>query len=97
MSTGFFQMYLLNVSDAHLPMACIIEGGMLFSAREVAPPAQNDWPAISELKNQCNCRMKKEQVGMDLLLVSCKGELHRNLLSQACKYIRKCMWGSSLC
>ena len=66
-------------------MACIIEGGMLFSARDVAPLALSDWPAVSALKNCCSCHMKKERVGTDPLLVSHKGELKGNLSSQALK------------
>ena len=66
----------MNASDAHHPMACMIEGGTPFSAREVAPPALSDWPAVSESKKWCKRRMKKDQVGMDPLLVIHKGGLN---------------------
>ena len=64
-------------------MACMMEGGAPFSAREVAPPALSDWPAVSESKNCCNRHMKKEHIGMEPLLVSHKGELKGNKVSQA--------------
>ena len=79
----------MNASEAHLPMACIIDGGTPFSAREVAPPALSDWPAVSESKNRRNRRMKKERVGMVPLLVSHSGELNGNLASRARRYVRK--------
>jgi len=72
-------------------MACIIDGDMPFSAREVAPPALSDWPVVSESKNQCNCCMKKEWVGMVPLLVSHSGELKGNLLLQVHRYVRNCL------
>ena len=75
----------MNASEAHLLMACIIEGGTPFLARDVAPPALRDWPAVSESKNRRSLRMKKERVGIVPLLVSHKGELKGKLLSQARK------------
>ena len=73
------------MSEAHLLMACIIDGGTLFSARDVAPPALRDWPAVLELKNRQSLRMKKERVGIVPLLVSHNGELKGKLLSRARK------------
>ena len=66
-------------------MACMMEGGTPFSAREVAPPALSDWPAVSESKNRRNRRMKKERVGTEPLLVSHRGELKGNKVSRARK------------
>jgi len=87
-------MYILNVSDTHPLMACIIDGGTLFSARDVVPLALSDWLAVSELKNWCKHHIKKDQVGMVPLLVSHKGGLNGNSWLWACKYVRKCVWGS---
>jgi len=39
-------------------------GGTPASAREVAPPARMDWPAISDGKKQRNLLMNQECVGM---------------------------------
>ena len=44
-------------------MACMIDEGTPFSARDVAPLALNDWPAVSELKKCRNCLMEKDLVG----------------------------------
>jgi len=79
------------VSEAHRPIACIIDGGTPFSARDVAPLALSDCPAVSESKNQRNLQMKKDRVGMVPLLVSHKGGLNGNSWSRARNYVRKCM------
>ena len=63
-------------------MTWIIDGGTPFSARDVAPPAHRDCPAVSELKKCCKHLMKKERVGMAPLLVNQRGELRGNFLSQ---------------
>jgi len=70
---------------------------MPFSAREVAPPAQSDWPAVSELKNRRKRLMKKERVGIVPRLVSHSGKLNGNLASRARRYARKRLCGSNLC
>ena len=73
----------MKVSEAHLPMACMIDGGTPFSARDVALLALNDWPAVSELKKCRNRLMKKDLVGITPLLVNHRGELKGNFLSRA--------------
>ena len=72
----------MKASDAHLPMAWIIEGGTPFSAREVAPPALSDCPAVSESKKRRKRVIKKDRVGTAPELVNQRGELKGNLLSR---------------
>jgi hypothetical protein len=71
--------------DDYSQLLLIIEGGTPFSAREVAPPALSDWPAVSESKKRRRRLMKKDHMGMDPLLVSHKGELKGNLRSRVFK------------
>ena len=72
------RIYILKASDAHLPMAWMIEGGTPFSARDVAPPALSDCPAVSELKKCLKHLIKNDRVGMTPVLVSQRGrECHR--------------------
>ena len=52
-------MYMKNASDDQRPMNWMRDGGMPFSAKEVAPPALIDWPAMSFSKYQFSCVMKK--------------------------------------
>lgn len=96
MRTGFFWMYILKALDACLPMAWMIEGGTPFWARDVAPPALSNCPAVSELKKCCKCLIKNDQVGKTPVLVNQRGELSGNLLSQAAGYARKCLCGSKM-
>ena len=79
----------MKASEAHLPMAWIIEGGTPFSASDVAPPARKDCPAVSELKKCRKHLMKKERVGTAPLLINQRGELRGKFSSRTRRYAVK--------
>ena len=56
-------MYMWKVFDAQCPVAWMMWGGAPASAREVAPLARMDWPAISDGKKRRNLHMNQEGVG----------------------------------
>ena len=70
-------------------MAGMIDGGTVFSVRDVAPSACNDCPAVSELKKHHKCLIKTEHVGTAPFLVNQRGELRGNSLSWRWRYVVK--------
>ena len=63
----------------HVPLP---DGGTPFSARDVAPLAHRDGPAVSELKKCGKCLIKNEHMGTTPLLVNQRGELRGNFSSR---------------
>jgi hypothetical protein len=61
-------------------------GGTPFSAKEVAPPARMDWPAMSLLKKSLMRRMKKDREGREPSARSQRSEEKGNNRSREDKY-----------
>ena len=78
-----------KASEAHRPAAWIMEGGMLCSARQVAPPARILCPATSFWKKRRSLDIKNEWVGIVPFAVSHKGDDTGWRRSRDSKYLIK--------